>query len=642
MNCQKIILFLLIIIISFGSSYLENIWMKYLMNNETKLEAYNAKINHKHLYQLEIFSNSLTYVDLSINNKIVQIDFLRPFKNLTTLKLSLNRIKNIEPLAELNKLEILDLSSNLIVDLRPIKSLTNLIELKVNFNKIKSIDFIFANLFYLVSIDVSDNLIEEINIKNSSSFSTNLVEFKLANNFLENIDSFGYLIKLQIINLNNNNIRYFNSESIRKLTNLNHIFMESNQIVRFDEFGQMINLEYFNLANNLIKNIDFVCKDFSIISKLKGISLNKNQIENANCLLKLNNLRSLLINKNKLNQLDYLDNLTNLSSLDLSFNNLNELKINRNLDKLNYISLKNNNFVRIEFISRFVHLTYLDLSFNIIKNIDSLKNLTNLGYLSLSNNQIEDANVLKHLKNLHTLYLNHNFIFNLDFIGHLNLIYHLEVNSNKLNNIDWIKNFNLMKIFYSSDNEIESIDDNLFDRLDLLKKLDLSRNKIKCLKSLSNLTNIVFLNISFNRLENIDFIMNYSKLRQILVENNNISKLNFNTLFNKNNQDLSRIDLSFNSIKTTDSKIDLSNNDFLLFFYIDTSLLNQLAEFKNIRMSTKNHAFIKSLYIITKNDVNFIDCKLIFSLLKRNIHLNMFYAHQIERFIKNCKLRDIQ
>jgi internalin A len=310
------------------------------------------------------------------------------------------------------------------------------------------------------------------------------------------------------------------------------------------------------------------------------------------------------------------------------------------MDKLNYLILKSNNLTNIEFISKFRCLSALDLSFNNIRNIDKLSILINLTYISLSNNQIEDISGLTNLKNLHTLYLNHNNLFDISSVQNMPLLFRLEVNSNSLTNINAIKNLNRLQIFDSSNNQIETIEDNLFDEIFLLKKLDLSNNRIKMFKSTLNQTKIYFLNMSYNQLMDINFIYNCSKLKQAFVNNNNITRLSFNNFLNY--IDLFRFDLSFNRISLADEKIDLSKNEFLRYFFIDICFIKHFSDFNNsiIVKQYESVRFIKSLFILTKDNISFFDCKLTFNFIKRNIHFNLFYSHQVERFISICQLSD--
>ena len=109
-----------------------------------------------------------------------------------------------------------------------------------------------------------------------------------------------------------------------------------------------------------------------------------------------------------------------------------------------------------------------------------------------------------------------------------------------------------------------------------------------------------------------------------------------------NKHALFRFDLSFNQIIDDGVKIKLNQNQLLRFFYIDVNFIAFFTHYKNDNIVKKyeSHSFIKSLFILTKDNIYYLNCSLIFSFLKRNIHLNLFYGHQIERFLTECNLFD--
>ena len=69
--------------------------------------------------------------------------------------------------------------------------------------------------------------------------------------------------------------------------------------------------------------------------------------------------------------------------------------------------------------------------------------------------------------------------------------------------------------------------------------------------------------------------------------------------------------------------------------FIDKESMKYFSKIINERTeySKGNYKFLKSLNIITKDDSNFIDFHVQLDYLKRNIHLNLLYYHQIERLV---------
>ena len=116
---------------------------------------------------LEIASNKLKNIDslkylaklqyLNMgSNQIEDIDVLKNLKNLTNLYLENNTIKNGDPLTDLTKLTWLNLNQNRLKDICWMMNLTNLWQL-----------FIFSNS--LINLSCNSSLIFEINSKNYKS-----------------------------------------------------------------------------------------------------------------------------------------------------------------------------------------------------------------------------------------------------------------------------------------------------------------------------------------------------------------------------------------------------------------------------------------------------------------------------------------
>ena len=77
--------------------------------------------------------------------------------------------------------------------------------------------------------------------------------------------------------------------------------------------------------------------------------------------------------------------------------------------------------------------------------------------------------------------------------------------------------------------------------------------------------------------------------------------------------------------------------NFTLIF-IDWKLVNYFSNILNYRIKkeTFNMKFILSLNIVTNNDLYYGSCNLKLDLLKKNVHLNLYYRNQIDKFIENC------
>ena len=167
--------------------------------------------------------------------------------------------------------------------------------------------------------------------------------------------------------------------------------------------------------------------------------------------------------------------------------------------------------------------------------------------------------------------------------------------------------------------------------------MDLSENNLTKLFDCKpfHLENI---NLSNNQLENVDLLSKFTSLVFIDLNNNQLSYLNSDIILSNNN--LSKIDYSNNQIKN--GKIMEKINQKLQVLFLDKKSINYFSKVKNDRfvMSKGNVMFLKSISIILNDDLNFIDFDIQLEFLKRNIHLNLYYHHQIERFISFTSISD--
>ena len=163
-----------------------------------------------------------------------------------------------------------------------------------------------------------------------------------------------------------------------------------------------------------------------------------------------------------------------------------------------------------------------------------------------------------------------------------------------------------------------------------MKQLDLSENNLTKLFDCKPF-HIENISLSNNQLENVDLLSKFTTLYIINLNNNKISYLNSDILHS--NYNLVSFDFSRNQIKNGTFIYDL--NKRLERIFIDKESMKYFSKIINERTeySKGNYKFLKSLNIITKDDSNFIDFHVQLDYLKRNIHLNLLYYHQIERLV---------
>ena len=348
---------------------------------EAEMNEYNFKLTDKS-YRKDKNSNEIYKSDLekiealavrgmdAAEENLIEVSSIKGLeycKNLKTLTISSGEIpddneeiryskgaiKDLTPLSNLKKLELLRLSHNEISDVSPLKDLTGLKYLYISHNNISDISSL-KNLANLESFDFAVNKITDMSI----------------------VENFKNLKLLDIYSNKISNINY-----IKELEKLTYFRADSNNIENINALKNLKLLEDLDLGNNKLK-------DTSVLNgliNLKKLSLKGNNIENLN-LNKLINLDDLNIENNKISDISFLKNSTKLANLNL----------------------KKNNIENIDNVSGLTKLTYLNLSDNLISNVEPLKSLTKLSSLYLSNNKISDISSLKNLNELSSIKLDGN------------------------------------------------------------------------------------------------------------------------------------------------------------------------------------------------------------------------------------------
>lgn len=350
---------------------------------EAEMNEYNFKLTDKS-YRKDKNSNEIYKSDLekiealavrgmdAAEENLIEVSSIKGLeycKNLKTLTISSGEIpddneeiryskgaiKDLIPLSNLKKLELLRLSHNEISDVSPLKDLTGLKYLYISHNNISDISSL-KNLANLESFDFAVNKITDMSI----------------------VENFKNLKLLDIYSNKISNINY-----IKELEKLTYFRADSNNIENIDALKNLKLLEDLDLGNNKLK-------DTSVLNgliNLKKLSLKGNNIENLN-----------------------LNKLINLDDLNIENNKISDISFLKNSTKLENLNLKKNNIENIDNVSGLTKLTYLNLSDNLISNVEPLKSLTKLSSLYLSNNKISDISSLKNLNELSSIKLDGNKI----------------------------------------------------------------------------------------------------------------------------------------------------------------------------------------------------------------------------------------
>ena len=224
-------------------------------------------------------ARNLETLDLC-NNTIRNLSPLSSMQNLKTLNLNHNAVTNLADLSVLSNLEDLDVSYNSIVTLDPISGCVNLKNLDVSHNRITSIN-ILGSLLCLKNLNLSNNSISDISVLSNCP---TLVELDISKNSVSDLSSLSVLTNLEIFNFANNQATalpawgeesrlrsidgsYNQIESIsglRYLQYLTHIFMDYNALTSIDAIADCFSLVQINVYGNEIESVDAL-KEHEII-----------------------------------------------------------------------------------------------------------------------------------------------------------------------------------------------------------------------------------------------------------------------------------------------------------------------------------------------------------------------------------------
>lgn len=358
------------------------------------------------------------------------------------------------------------------------------------------------------------------------------------------------------MDLSNNNIRNIRNDAFRNLFVLDYLNLSRNAIGNLNSASFAIAdtpvLTKLDLSYNMITEIS--SEPFSHLPSLRYLHLENNQIKNLadDCFTSLKSLWRLNLRNNKLTALNMtLMSLKSLQTLDVSLNNLHKLlsfEINR-CGALLFVNMSYNAIEGVESncFNQAFSLQKLDLSNN--KIVSPIENI-----MFVNNNQLETLN----------FYNNSIKIVADDAFKHNSHLKNLNLQRNVLKGVIsgkmliGLQNVTSLDFFNQS---ITAIRDNAFSTLVNLVYLNLSSNSIEEIgkKAFTNSTSLNVLDISYNKVANLDFLNgSLVNLTELYLNNNRIVKIGTDAFIN---QPLMK-------------KLDLSNNRIVSIEQFSLPLLN--------------------------------------------------------------------
>ncbi|XP_058450324.1 leucine-rich repeats and immunoglobulin-like domains protein 2 [Malaya genurostris] len=347
------------------------------------LELSSNRLGHDAVRSQVANLNKLQVLNLNHNN-LGRIPSFRGLNNLVRLLLANNGIEvlEVEALQTVVTLRYLDLSRNNIKDVQygsfPAKN--SLQYLNLNFNKLTSLTKgTFQRLPLLKRLEINSNAITEVQSLTFQNLNQ-LKSLKMNNNQITSLMDgvFHGLTTISTLELNNNSITSIRKGGLFNLTSLTNLALSRNAISEIEQDGWEFapRLLTLDLSYNRLEAVDKYT--FEELSQVKMLNLEANQISSIGegTFNNTKNLEVLFLGANKISWTieDMRGPFSGLTKLEKLYLNSNEIKsVSRNA----FIGLKS--------------LTLLELSQN---NISSIQNNAFKDTVRLNNLIMNSTNLL--------------------------------------------------------------------------------------------------------------------------------------------------------------------------------------------------------------------------------------------------------
>ena len=514
---------------------------------------------------------------------------LKDLTKITEVDVSGNKsITDLNPLAELSDLHVLNCSGTNVSDINPIRNLNSIKDLNISNTEITDISNLrYANVvqnFKADSTDVSDisivkyfkdlnNLsISGTDVSDISSLSNcdNIITLKLSGTLVNDITPLSDLLKLNDLDISNT---YVNDLSaLQNIESLHFLNIEGTQVTDLSDISNLTNLNQINFSNTKISDLE----PLNELHQLSIIYCDHSLVTREDA----DKFRAMHPDKLIINESEALKMWWN--QLPSFWKSLlaeqTNMTINPSKEELHSIinvrSLKLNHFIHdAEPLNRLTNIENLDLSDTKIDDLSPLSVLHNLKTLNISNTAISDLTPLSNNINLREINIEDTEVQSLEplhglsnlvkiYAEGMNLssteVYELKKNQRQITVIyqtedlrDWWKNLSdtwrdvftshitcstnptaeqlqaivdLEEIIIDPINQVETIEP--LSQLAFLTKLEVNNNSIRDLSSLSDKYFLEELSVGGNPVDNIIPLSNLHGLKKLNIENTPVADLN--------------------------------------------------------------------------------------------------------------------
>ena len=436
----------------------------------------------------------------------------------------------------------------------------------------------------------------------------NQTTLKIEDSSVDSLEDLVFFPNLESLTLGSNTSNAPNittMDGIENCTKLNTLTINYGPDKDYTAVGKLTNLTNFtrwggNDFDNIIDNLKF-CYN------LEKFSLVQTPVDDMSKIAKLGNLSFLGLNSCSVTKIEGLENMTNLENLNLSSNEITKIEGLENLYKLKTLILWNNHIEDITSLS--VNTALMDLNLMKNKEIDGNRN-NYTGERLIALNKIGEI---------------------LDRGGTISI---------DVDKLGLFTNYKKIDLGTQNLTTLESL-----EGLTQLTELRLPRNKLtledeKSQEILKSMTNLEYLDLSYNQITNIKEINNLKNLKTLVLngENNNVNLVEIEDIIS--NLDL--LTLSTQSLKTI-VNCDINKITKLNLNYSGLTEIPDLSKFKKLTELVLSSNDIEDLNTIsnitslqildlgnTKLHGRMIDFSKLTNLTNLNLSNNTLWSEDLE------------
>lgn len=452
-----------------------NLWGNQIQNLDAVqhlTQLRNLGLGHNHITDISLLSHLPNLESLELqHNQIENIHSLQNLPSLVNLHLGNNKIKDVSDIDKFPQLATLDLCDNQVVNITPLQHLPSLQVLVLRNNHIKELQLLSGGFTELHTLYISNNKLKKLSIKglprlkeiSATSADTEITELV--------IEALPCITVLEFNGLKIQKAYFGNLPHLQKLN------LENNVLTQLG-LQNLTALSELKLDNNQLKSIDVLGK----VENLEKVDLTRNNhFDDIDFLAIQKDLQVLMLAITKVGDITFVENLSKLKFLDISITSVRDFKpLGKITQQLEGLHLSNLQISDLSFLKSFTHLKQLVLRANLFSDIAPLAYLNDLEFLDLSKNRkITGYRVLSGLSQLKILRLTDNRLTDISFIASLRQLINLEVDQNKVQNVIPLKGLSNLKYLNLRENKVENLPWSFLQSLSGLERINLWDNPIK-------------------------------------------------------------------------------------------------------------------------------------------------------------------